>query len=149
MIIEQILRDVETLLKKYEYFSNIDLVLDETGEMAAAVEKAMSGQQGICIVIELAKGRVKSRDLGPKSIGMDVLLTVTEIPAINRDPQNPAATNKRATDVVEMLLCVLSAAAQVPVPCMADEFEQLSNMNGVVKWQVRATADAGWQKRAA
>lgn len=143
MILEQIRNDIRAHLLARDYFQGIDIVLPVKGMITSDVEQTVAALK-LCILIEIRRGKILTPDLGSSAADLTAVLTIQENVTLNRpDPNEPAKT---ADEVLEELFAALSPLAGQAVPCIAQDFEQVSNRGEYLAYEVSCSIQAGWQK---
>ncbi len=138
-------KEVRDFVAKHEFFSNVEILTDEKGDLDTTVAAALQ-KLGLGVVFEMDTGTVKYPALGSTVMKVKAVFTITENVLINRDENNQDATGKRATDVVCELFAIFNPA-QDAVPVVLETLVPTSNTGGVVAFQINGYVDMGWKQK--
>ncbi len=139
--------DIRQWLKAREFFSNVEVITEDRGDVINEVQTAL-GKLGIVVVVEMLKGRVEFPGVGAGSIAFGIGMTVHENVVINRSGDG---TKKTAPDAVVEIFDVFNplnaATHQKSLPVLLEDFDLLNDSNGELIYQIRGKARGGWTRK--
>jgi hypothetical protein len=138
-------KKVRDFVAKHEFFSNVEVLTDEKGDLDTSVASALQ-QLGLGLVFEIDTATVQFPALGSTAIKAKAVFTITENVLFNRDENNLEASGKRATDVVCELFSIFNPL-QGEVPVVLETMVPLSNTGGIVRFQVNGYLNMSWQQK--
>lgn len=128
----QIQADLRTAILADPWFTGIPVVCSEPGNLEAQINTAL-GKLGLVITIQPLKGKLQ----GSTHLDMDIGITVTEKPLLNR---SASGLRKTATQVVINLLRVFSSmSAQMMV---LDDWDLVNDNDGLLIYLTRGKCAA-------
>jgi len=145
-MIDQLKKSVVDLVNSKPFFENLKVISDEKGDLDIEIEKKIISI-GMSIVFECNEGRVSKPGMGSSAMDLMPTFTIEENVLINRNPDNPDASGKTATDVVCELFAVFNPmTATEPLPITLEKFETINNTGNVVRYQIIGKVQVGWKQ---
>ncbi|NCC50900.1 MAG: hypothetical protein EOM20_06745 [Spartobacteria bacterium] len=143
---QDILNDIKdeliATMKKDEWFSNVDIISDQKGDIDTIIKKQIDGLR-LLIVIEVLSGNVFEQSMGSVAIDLDISFTIEETVLLNRAPGGSGKTAGMA--LVRLFSVFHPYQATALLSCTLSGFETLNNTGNKLIYQVTGTAKAGWQ----
>ena len=143
MITKQLKDDITNWLKKRDFFSNVDVIGQDKGNVLAEVEQAIS-KLGLCVVVEVTGGDVKYPDVGAGAVDVKITFTITENVMINRAD---GGTGKTADDALDEILVAFNPLNGMALPCLCKTWRLVNDTDGLLAYQIDATSQAGWKEK--
>jgi hypothetical protein len=143
---QDILNDIKdeliATMKKDKWFSNVDIISDQKGDIDTIIKKQIDGLK-LLIVIEVLAGKVFEQSMSAVAIDLEVSFTIEETVLLNRAP---GGSGKTAGMALARLFSVFNPFQSTDLlACTLSGFETLNNTQGKLIYQVTGTAKAGWQ----
>ena len=143
MICKTLKDDITNWLKKREFFSNVDVIGQDKGDVLTAVQEAIA-KMGLCVVVEVTGGDVKYPDVGVGAIAAKVAFIISENVLINRAD---GGTGKTADDATDEILVAFNPMNGVALPCLCTAWRLVNDTDGLLAYQVDATAQVNWKQK--
>lgn len=135
---------ISAIITADSYFTGLPVITEAKGDILNIIMRAL-GKLGICIVIETLTGKPEHAAIGAYRLDLDVGITVSENVLIN---QGATGSKKAASAVVARLLCILNPNASRGVPAWAESFNLVDDSGGLLIYQIKCKAVAGFELSA-
>jgi hypothetical protein len=140
----QICRQIADQLRARPFWSNVEVLTPERGDIESTVEAAIQ-KLGLCAAIEITKGTVQFQAVGAVAMELPITITITEHVVLHR---GDAWDGKTAMSALMDMLVAFNPVQTAQLMTVSG-FELVNDTGGRLVFQVNGTARAGWTESAA